>query len=147
MKRSSHLIRLIIINLLLLIFVGGVHAQSSFKAVNKPATFKPGQNSPFGYWEYLPDGYNSSSKDWPLIVFLPGLGEKGNGTTELSRLLSNGPPKLIKNGKDFPFLIMSPQSWNGWWDADILIYFLDELEKRTGLIVTGYISPDLAPEG
>ncbi|NJN26094.1 MAG: hypothetical protein HC819_09025 [Cyclobacteriaceae bacterium] len=25
---------------------------------------------------------------------------------------------------------MSPQSWNGWWDADVLVYFLDHLEKN-----------------
>ena len=51
----------------------------------------------FGYYEYLPTNYNSSDK-FPVLIFLHGIGRKGNGTTDLNRLLQVGPPNEIKNG-------------------------------------------------
>ena len=40
------------------------------------------------------------------MMFLHGGGEKG---TDLDRVLVHGPPKLASEGKDFPFIIISPQ--------------------------------------
>lgn len=74
--------------------------------------------SPVGYYAYLPeDHYLHPADRFPLLVFLHGSGEKGNGTTELPRVLVHGPPKLVKNGRDFPFIVISPQlpsSQGGW---------------------------------
>ncbi len=71
-----------------------------------------------GYYAYLPEAhYLDPDARLPLLVFLHGSGEKGNGTTELSRVSVHGPPKLVKNGRDFPFVIISPQlpsSQGGW---------------------------------
>jgi poly(3-hydroxybutyrate) depolymerase len=68
-------------------------------------------SAPNGYYEYLPPGYDGSSAT-PLLVFWHGVGEDGNGGSELSRLLSHGPPELIS--KDVwdnrrPFIVLSPQ--------------------------------------
>ena len=72
-----------------------------------------------GYYEYLPAGYSSGSGTYPLMIFLAGEGELGNGTTDLPLMLHNGPPMLISegqfpasftvNGQTFSFIILSPQ--------------------------------------
>jgi poly(3-hydroxybutyrate) depolymerase len=59
------------------------------------------------YWIYLPKDYNARAKTrWPLILFLHGSGERG---TNLSKVAANGPPRLVKQARDFPFIIVSPQ--------------------------------------
>lgn len=71
-----------------------------------------------GYYAYLPeDHYHHPGEAFPLLIFLHGSGEKGNGTTDLTKVLLHGPPKLVKNGRTFPFVIISPQlpgSQGGW---------------------------------
>ncbi len=52
-------------------------------------------NNTAGYWEYLPPHYGNGAR-YPLLVFRHGVGENGNGTTELQKVLANGPPKLIE---------------------------------------------------
>jgi predicted peptidase len=63
------------------------------------------------YFVYLPRGYESDkSKEWPVMLFLHGGGERGNGKEHLKRLLANGPiyeAWILK--RDLPFIIISPQ--------------------------------------
>ena len=64
-----------------------------------------------GFYEYLPPGYEDLQPR-PLLVFWHGLGENGNGTTELSKVLIGGPPLLISTDKwplTRPFVVLSPQ--------------------------------------
>ena len=71
-------------------------------------------SAPFGFYEYLPPGYNDG-KPRPLMVFFHGIGENGNGTTDKKSVIKNGPPKLIasdKWAKERPFVVISAQ-WNG----------------------------------
>ncbi|QCK13901.1 PKD domain-containing protein [Mangrovivirga cuniculi] len=79
----------------------------------------PGES--FGYWEYLPEDYNDAGKTFPIVLFLHGVGEKG---TDLNRVLVAGPPRLIRNGKNFPFICISPQARYPW---DWTPLFVDEL--------------------
>ncbi|MBX3184665.1 MAG: hypothetical protein KF915_18695 [Polyangiaceae bacterium] len=68
-----------------------------------------------GYWEYLPPTYDLVSSA-PLLVFWHGVGENGNGTTDLPNVTRNGPPKLIKNDtwpNTRPFIVLSPQNQTG----------------------------------
>ncbi|WKN42320.1 PA14 domain-containing protein [Tunicatimonas pelagia] len=83
----------------------------------------------FGYYEYLPTNYNSSDK-FPVLIFLHGIGEKGNGTTQLNRVLRVGPPKEINDGRDFPFIVISPQRFNGWWGADAVKFYVDYIVEN-----------------
>lgn len=64
-----------------------------------------------GYYEYLPPGYGDGAKR-PLLVFFHGIGENGDGTTELAKVLKAGPPKLIDNDSwlgSYSFIVLSPQ--------------------------------------
>ncbi len=69
----------------------------------------------FGYYEYLPGGYDANTNEYPVLIFLHGGGEKGDGTNTasvLNKVLQNGPPKLIKAGTwdpKYPMIVISPQ--------------------------------------
>jgi hypothetical protein len=61
------------------------------------------------YFVYLPAGYESRT-DWPVILFLHGNGERGNGKDELDYVLKHGPLfEAWSQKKDLPFIIISPQ--------------------------------------
>jgi predicted peptidase len=55
---------------------------------------------------YLPTDYHNSDQKWPLVLFLHGIGERG---ADLELLKDHGIPKMIAQGTDFPFLVVSPQ--------------------------------------
>lgn len=68
-----------------------------------------------GFWEYTPPGYGGGEL-YPLLVFYHGIGENGNGDSELDKVLAGGPPKLIAQdnwAKDRPFVVLSPQHPGG----------------------------------
>jgi predicted peptidase len=75
----------------------------------------------------LPEGYDSSSKSWPLVLFLHGAGESGN---DLAMVKKNGPPKLVDKGKTFPFILVSPQSPGRGWNPDTLDALLDDVISK-----------------
>ncbi|MCC7525573.1 MAG: T9SS type A sorting domain-containing protein [Chitinophagaceae bacterium] len=73
-----------------------------------------------GFYESLPVDYASNpTKKYPLIIFLHGVGELGNGTTQLSLVLKNAIPKQLNagtfpssftvGGEKFSFIVISPQ--------------------------------------
>jgi len=63
------------------------------------------------YFVYLPRGYHSEpDKKWPVMLFLHGNGERGNGQDELGFVLMQGPLyEAWVQKKDLPFIIISPQ--------------------------------------
>ena len=98
------------------------------------------------YLLYLPDDYKKPDRKWPLLLFLHGAGERG---AELDSVKIHGPPRMIAEGHDFPFIVVSPQCpADEWWTEDVLVALLDELvetlridEDRiyvTGLSMGGY---------
>ena len=79
--------------------------------------------SSYGYVEYLPEGY--VAKKWPLVVFFHGIGEVGNGTSQLPNIENNGPMKLINAGTMFlASVVVSPQSTTGYWNIDQAAEFI-----------------------
>ena len=64
------------------------------------------------YLLYLPADYGKGDKKWPLIMFLHGAGERGNN---LEKLKKQGLPKMVSQGKNFDFIIVSPQCPNDMW--------------------------------
>lgn len=79
------------------------------------------------YLLYLPDDYEKSDQDWPLLLFLHGAGESGN---DLERVKRHGPPKQIAAGKDFPCIVVSPQSPRMGWRPEVLNALLDEVTSK-----------------
>lgn len=68
-------------------------------------------DAPSGYYEYLPPDYGDGTPK-PLLVFLPGFGENGDGSFELYKVLDDGLPWLIQSDQwslDQPFIVLAPQ--------------------------------------
>jgi predicted peptidase len=69
-------------------------------------------DSPLGYWEYLPPSYADPGPS-PLLVFLHGFGENGNGSqAELIRVPATGIPQMVRFDQwsvDLPFVVLAPQ--------------------------------------
>lgn len=100
------------------------------------------------YLLYLPKDYGKVDKQWPLMVFLHGAGERG---TDLDLVKMHGPAKLADQGKDLGFIIISPQCpKNVWWSNYIekIMALIDETAEKydvdqsrvylTGLSMGGY---------
>lgn len=71
--------------------------------------------APQGYYDYVPAGYPDGAK-WPLLVVLHGIGENGNGTNELTKILVTGIPAIIKGNEwpvERPFVTVMPQHPGG----------------------------------
>ncbi len=81
------------------------------------------------YLLYLPKGYDAKDgRRWPLVLFLHGAGERGS---DLKKVATHGPPKLVKNGTEFPFILVSPQCPEGErWSDEVLLGLLDQVIKH-----------------
>jgi predicted esterase len=111
-----------------------------------------GENQDYKYAIKLPDGYDVDKKEWPLILFLHGTGERGN---DLSLLNNQGPLGYINAGHKLPFIVVEPQCpADEWWSSARLSNLIDQLATAyrvdadriyvTGLSMGGYGSFDLA---
>lgn len=61
------------------------------------------------YYVYLPEGYEEQ-KEWPVMLFLHGNGERGNGKSELDYTFIHGPIfEAWSQKRDLPFVIIVPQ--------------------------------------
>lgn len=83
------------------------------------------------YLLYLPKGYDENQeRKWPLMLFLHGAGERGRN---IELVKKHGPPKLIAQGQEFAFIIVSPQCPSGaWWTemTDTLVALLDDVQAK-----------------
>jgi predicted peptidase len=61
----------------------------------------------YQFLRYVPKDYSEqNSTQYPVLIFLHGSGERGN---DISKVTVHGPPRLVREGNDFPFIIISPQ--------------------------------------
>ncbi|MBC7391636.1 MAG: T9SS type A sorting domain-containing protein [Opitutaceae bacterium] len=72
--------------------------------------------SSYGFIEYLPSSYKTNtSQKLPLLLFFHGIGEGGNGTTDLKKVYNTGLPTIIKNNTwkyKNEFVVLMPQHHN-----------------------------------
>lgn len=63
------------------------------------------------YFVWLPHGYEADAdKQWPVLMFLHGNGERGNARDELDFVLIHGPLyEAWVQRRELPFVIVSPQ--------------------------------------
>lgn len=70
------------------------------------------RGAPLGFYEYLPPG-DGSGEPPPLLVFVHGLGQSGDGTARgLDALVATGIPQLVHNDMwpaSRPFVVLAPQ--------------------------------------
>lgn len=118
-----NVLRLTGYSILILLSIDGCTQNDRFEKV----TFKSSQYpEPLRYLIYKPEGYREG-KLYPVVVFLHGSGEIGN---DLNRIRARGLPKLIDEGIDFPFVLVSPQlpiSLNKTWTANFTNAFIDHI--------------------
>ena len=95
-------------------------------------------SSGIGYLEYLPQDYKSNTNDYPIVIFLHGIGERGTTSTDPATLLSSvqrvanvGLAKYVKYGSQYPFIIISPQLKGsyGTWPANYVMDVLNHVKK------------------
>ena len=117
--------------------------------------FETSQHGRVEYLLYLPKDYDEQ-ESLPLMLFLHGRGES-NGP--ISLVAKWGPPRIVGEGDDMPYIIISPQcprsdNWSSEKQQQILIELLDSVSKEwkvdsnrvylTGLSMGGFGSWQLA---
>jgi predicted peptidase len=82
----------------------------------------------YRYLLYLPEGYGKEERLWPTIVFLHGIGNRGD---DLDKVKTSGIPKVVERDKRFDFVLFAPQCPKGeWWSSDLLIKLVDEAATK-----------------
>ncbi|HUR12489.1 MAG TPA: PHB depolymerase family esterase [Flavitalea sp.] len=116
-----------------------------------------------GFYLAQPVGYDQSTKRYPLIVWIHGAGQFGNGTSDLTVILREGIPKMFADKKIAPnykvgtenlsFMLAAPQ-FIGYPSISEVQSFVDSIKHRyridttriylTGMSIGGIISSDVA---
>jgi predicted peptidase len=146
MKTSVRL--LVAVCLLVLLIPMKAKAQSAKPALTEESLkYETKRSGAIRYLLSLPREYDAKGgKHWPLMLFLHGAGERG---TNLQRVAIHGPPKLVKAGTNFPFILVAPQCPEGRrWESESLLQLLNHIAKNyavderrvylTGLSMGGY---------
>lgn len=85
---------------------------------------------------YLPESYKVSSKRYPLIIYLHGVGQAGK---DIKKMLTDGLPKSIANGlkpkamadgRIYEFIVFSPQAPEWSYQEKELKYMLPYIIKK-----------------
>lgn len=108
-----------------LLLLQGCAAQPNIQLID--STMNTVVTESLSYYLYYPASYQvNKDEKFPLLLFLHGGGESGD---TLSTIKSNGPPKLIAEGKQFPFLILAPQNpyKMKWWNTRAVEQLLDTI--------------------
>lgn len=130
MKNFTYLFRALI---LFVLSSAGISTAFS-QQIEKSLVLKTGER--IGFLEYKPKNYATEGNvKHPVIIFLHGIGERGNGTTDLKNNARVGLPQVIRdghpmtftwNGKTETFLVVSPQcpTAYGMWPQEIVNEFV-----------------------
>ncbi len=136
MKNFTFLSRVIVLFIFLTMNFAAAYAQQ----IEKALVMSTGER--IGFLEYKPKNYSASGNTkYPVIIFLHGIGERGNGTTELKNVANYALPKMIKNGhpmtftwngKTETFLVISPQCpiSYGMWPQKMINEFVEYARKE-----------------
>ena len=91
------------------------------------------RDNPYGmnYQIFYPE--DEKNEGLPLLVYLHGAGERG---VNLSHILRHGVPKLIKEGRELPAIVLCPQCPAEYvWDnvVDRVKGVIDDVARRYGI--------------
>ncbi|HEY4149604.1 MAG TPA: PA14 domain-containing protein [Chitinophagaceae bacterium] len=120
----------------LLLWLGLAGIAVCAQAQTQVAKTITGTNGQFiGFLEFKPSDYGSQKH--PLIIFMHGIGERGNGTTDIQNITDNGipnycahgaPMRFTVNGQTSSFVVLSPQlstsygAWPSWYVQEMINY-------------------------
>ena len=92
----------------------------------------------YDYLVYAPRDHSASQRAFPLVISLHGTSLKGNDLTMLKRY---GLPQLVDQGKEYEFIIASPQCPlnRSWTSHNWLEPLLKSFRQSTGLIRNEFI--------
>lgn len=108
-----------------------------------------------GFYQFLPSNYGKSTALHPMIISLHGISERGNGTTELSRVLAVGLPKYANRGRTFifnfagkteGFVLLAPQlsseygDWQPFYVEEMINYAVKYLKVDPNRIILSGLS-------
>ena len=114
----------------LLFFCAASFSQQVAKSFSYPAS----PDGVIGFLQFTPPDYGTQKH--PLIVFLHGIGERGNGTSQINSVANNGTPyycghgatmRFTVGGVTSSFVVLSPQlsTQLGYWPT----YYVKEMIK------------------
>ncbi|MEO5684341.1 MAG: PHB depolymerase family esterase [Chitinophagaceae bacterium] len=116
-----------------------------------------------GYYEALPNHYQVTTKKYPLLIFLHGGGQTGDGNKDLPLVLNDGVAKFINDrkfpanfsvkGNNFSFIVLSPQ-FRGYPPDSMVLSFINYALKNyrvdtsriylSGLSMGGVLTTEMA---
>jgi predicted peptidase len=103
-------------------------AISSQQALSFETRTSDGVVDHLNYLLFLPQGYGVDPQQrWPLILFLHGMGERGDTLADLVRVKLHGPPEWVEKQPDLPFIVLSPQ-------CPSTVFWVDELAALNALL-------------
>ena len=111
-----------------LILIFGFHSliaqeSNNFELIHTSFSKEIKQTVKLDYLLYLPTSYNNT-ETYPLLIFLHGDG----GQKDINLIRSYGPPKLIEEGRNFPFVCLAPQlPGETHWNPDALYALVQEI--------------------
>ncbi len=91
-------------------------AAAPYRAVHPPGALS--------YLVHLPSGYETVEASYPLLFFLHGIVQKGNGSdASLQRVAAHGPFRSMRDGlwdQELPLIVVGPQSTGlqPWWRGE-----------------------------
>lgn len=72
----------------------------------------------YDYLLYVPKEYAARKTNYPLVIYLHGGSQSGKGGPDLVKLKTYGLPRLVNQGRNFEFIIASPQCPEGkFWST------------------------------
>ena len=112
-----------------------------------------------GFYVYTPDNYDQTTKKYPLLINIHGLGENGTGQSQLNKILSNGPLREMNANNSIPglnnsFIVVCPQFKTFPYsiaDIDLVIDYINQNYRvrsgreylvgyNTGGVIWDYVS-------
>lgn len=86
-----------------------IDGRSAAQLLRRP--YQPSDGGEREYYLFIPNGFHTEkARRWPVMLFLHGNGERGDGRADLKHTMRHGPlMEAWVQGRDLPFLIVQPQ--------------------------------------